>query len=1172
MNVHVPEITLDDKYVATQGQVYLTGIQALVRVPLDRARLDRAAGLKTGGFISGYRGSPLGGYDTELTRSKRFLAPYDIHFQPGVNEELGATAVWGSQKLRGHGEGSDYDGVFGIWYGKAPGVDRAGDALKQANASGTDRNGGVLALAGDDHLAKSSVLPGQSEYFFAHAEMPVLNPSDIQDVLDFGLHGLEMSRFAGLWSALICVADTMDASATVSVDDARLNFLRPPVGDPRKDFSINRDLLLGNRLETERLLRDLRLPAAQAYARANSLDRVSFGNARRVRLALVATGKAYRDLMQALDLLGIDQERARMLGLAVYKVGLAWPLDPEGISEFARGAERLLVVEHKRAFLEPQIKEAFYHMPAESRPEIWGKKRPNGAPYLSDVLELSIAEIVQGVLDWLPEEAVTDDMRGVAERMNKQVMWAQGHAERAARIPYFCSGCPHSTSTKVPDGARSMPGIGCHAMTELAGRSTDGQIQMGGEGVLWVGQQPFSNDKHVFANLGDGTYFHSGILAIRQAVSAKVPITYKILFNDAVAMTGGQPVDGQLTVPQITRQLEAEGVQRIEVLSETPDLYGGWSDLAPGTRVSHRDELMNVQKDLQTFGGVSVIVYDQTCATEKRRRRKRGLMADPDKRLFINDRVCEGCGDCSVQSNCLSIEPLATAFGEKRQINQSSCNKDFSCVKGFCPSFVEIEGAALRKADRAEVDIDALVAKLSEPELPSLERTRNMLVAGIGGMGVTTLSAVLAMAAHIDGNHASTLDMTGLAQKGGPVTSHVRFAAGDRSIEGPRVPTASLDVLLASDMVVATNAEQLALVNRDTTSTFANTRVAPTAEFVLKQTLSFNEQRMDVALRDGSKAYLAMDAAGIAEKLLGDAIYANMILIGMAYQSGSLPVSGDAVEAALKLNGTAVNSNIQAFRAGRVLAADPNAILTHLPGKEAANSAVAKTLEEKISDFEAELVIYQDANYAKSYRDLIERVRKADLEHGPGTQRLTETAAQMLYKVMAYKDEYEVARLYSDPEFKAKLMARFADPKKLKVHLAPPLIAHNKDPKTGRPEKIAFGPWVFTAFRLLAGLKGMRGSWFDPFGKTTERKAERALIASYRSDLEEILRRIETGSYGLLVEIARVPDMVRGFGPVKEANLEKAMEKRAALLQQLESGGDRSGDDQPEKAYLQAAE
>jgi len=1172
MNVHVPHdirqgITLEDKYVATSGQVYLTGIQALVRLTLDRVRLDRANGLKTGGFVSGYRGSPLGGYDTELMRAKCHLSSHDVVFKPGINEELGASAVMGSQKARLHGQGSDYDGVFGIWYGKAPGVDRAGDALKQGCASGTDRHGGVLALAGDDHLAKSSILPAQSEFFFQHAETPILNPSDIQDVLDYGLHGLEMSRFSSLWTAIICLADTMDASATINVNDDRLQFLRPSEQDPREDYRQNRDLFLGNRLETERLIRELRLPAAQAYVRANGLDRVAFGADRRVKLGLVATGKAYRDLRQALDLIGFTEERARKFGLAIYKVAMPWPLEPEGITRFASGVEKMLIVEHKRAFLETQIKEISYHWNAEKRPQIWGKTQPNGAPFLSDVLELSVAEIIEALLKWLPEEAITPDMREVSERMNRQVMWAQGHAERAARIPYFCSGCPHSTSTVVPEGSRALPGIGCHAMAEVAGRVTDGQIAMGGEGVIWMGQSAFSNDKHVFANLGDGTYFHSGILAIRQSLASKENITYKILYNDAVAMTGGQDVEGTLTVPQITRQLSAEGVKKVVLLSETPDVYGSWSNLAPGTDIHHRDHLMDVQKELQKTEGVTAIVYDQTCAAEKRRRRKRGLFPDPDKRMFINDRVCEGCGDCSVQSNCLSVEPLQTPFGEKRQINQSSCNKDFTCVKGFCPSFVEIEGAALKKPEKAEVDIDALVASIDEPELPSLERTHNMLVAGIGGMGVTTISAVLAMAAHIDGKQASTLDMTGLAQKGGPVTSHVRFAAADRSIEGPRVPTASLDLLLASDMVVATNAEQLAMANRKATTTVANTRVAPTAEFVLKQTLSFDEIRMDRALNDGSATYLAMDAAGIAEKLLGDAIFANMLLVGMAYQSGSIPVSAKAIESALELNGAAVKPNIQAFRAGRVLAADPNLILDKLPREE---KQPELSLDEKIEQFAKELTAYQDTAYAGVYRDLIGMVQKADREHGPGTERLTSTVADMLYKVMAYKDEYEVARLYSDPAFKKKVAARFADPKKLKVHLAPPLLAQQIDARTGRPKKIAFGPWIFTAFGLMTKFKHLRGSWLDPFGKTAERKAERALIEQYKADLKRIVKDITPSNYGLVVELARVPDQIRGFGPVKEANMEKAAAKRSQLLEQLEKNGndDRDGSG----SFMEAAE
>ncbi len=1169
MNVHVPSVTLEDKYIATRGQVYLTGIQALVRLALDRARFDRMAGLKTGGFISGYRGSPLAGYDTELARAQRHLDPNHIVFQPGVNEELGATAVFGSQKLNVGDRKSDYDGVFGIWYGKAPGVDRAGDALKQGNAAGTDRYGGVLALAGDDHLAKSSVLPAQSEFFFEHAEMPILNPADIQEVLDYGLHGFEMSRFSALWTAFICIADTMDASATINVSDDRLTFIRPEEGDPRIDYRQNRDLLLGNRLETERLLRELRLPAAQAYVRANRLDRTAFGAQKRVKLGLVATGKAYRDLRQALDLMGLSEARARELGLAVYKVAMPWPLEPEGLSEFARGAERLLVVEHKRPFLERQIKEISYHWPAGARPEIWGKRRPNGAPFLSEVLELSVAEIIQALTAWLPEEAVTPQMHDVTNRMTKQVMWAQGHAERAVRTPYFCSGCPHSTSTVAPEGARVMPGIGCHAMTEVAGRSTDGQLAMGSEGILWVGQQAFSRDKHVFANLGDGTYFHSGILAIRQAIAAKASITYKILYNDAVAMTGGQPHDGPLTVPQITQQLAAEGVGRIAVVSENPETYGGWSGLADATKVHHRDNLLDVQKDFQTFKGVSAIVYDQTCAAEKRRRRKRGLMADPDKRLFINDRVCEGCGDCSVQSNCLSVEPLHTPYGEKRQINQSSCNKDFSCVKGFCPSFVEIEGAALKKAEKADVDIDAIAAQLDQPELASLERTVNLLVAGIGGMGVTTISAILAMAAHLDGKHASTLDMTGLAQKGGPVTSHVRFAAADKTIEGPKVPTASMDVLLASDMVVATNAEQLALANRNGTQTFANSRVAPTAEFVMRQTLSFDDRRMDNALREASKVYLGMDVAGIAEKLLGDAIYANMMLVGMAWQSGVLPISAEAVENALRLNRAAVEMNIQAFRAGRILAAKPEQILEHLPRE---NKVEVLPLDEQIKAYADELTAYQDKAYANTFLTTIAGVKAADEAHGPGTMRLTAMAADMLYKVMAYKDEYEVARLYSDPEFKKKVADRFENPRKLKVHLAPPLIAHQIDARTGRPEKMAFGPWIFSAFKLLASFKGARGKWYDPFGRTAERRAERALVQQYAEDLRNIASKAETASYGLLVELARVPDLVRGFGPVKESNLEKAAEKRGVLLDQLDRNSGGTDGKKPEKQFLEAAE
>ncbi|MTI19322.1 indolepyruvate ferredoxin oxidoreductase family protein [Rhodobacteraceae bacterium RKSG542] len=1150
MNQMFRPVSLDDKYLAESGRVYISGIQALVRLALDRARLDKAAGLHTGGFVSGYRGSPIAGYDSELARNKRILDPLDIHFQPGVNEELGATAVWGTQKVRQHGQGSGFDGVFGIWYGKAPGVDRAADVLKQANASGTDPNGGVVALAGDDHLAKSSVLPAQSEFFFQHAEMPVLNPSDIQEVLDFGLHGFELSRYSGLWSSLICLADTMDASAVISVDPDRLSFVRPEDKDPRKNAELNRVLLLGNRLETERLLRDIRLPAVQVYARANGLDKIAFG-ATQPRIGMAATGKAYRDLCQAMRLLGITEEKAKSIGLGVYKIGLSYPIDPVGLHAFARGLEKMLVVEHKRAFIEPQIKEVAYSWVEGQRPAIYGKKTPSGEPFLSDVLELTVYEIIQGLLAFLPADFITDEMRAVSQKMMRQQMWAQGHGESASRVPYFCSGCPHSTSTVVPEGSRAMPGIGCHALSEVAGRTTDGQVAMGGEGTLWVGQAPFAKDKHVFANMGDGTYFHSGILSIRQAVAANVPITFKILYNDAVAMTGGQPIDGNLAVDQILAQLQAEGVGKIVLLSETPELYEGRRDLPLSMPVQHRDALMDVQKDLQKFVGVSVIVYDQTCASEKRRRRKRGLYPDPDKRLFINDRVCEGCGDCSVQSNCLSVEPLQTPFGEKRIINQSSCNKDFSCVKGFCPSFVYVEGSKLRKAKTVDFDLDTLVKGLPAVTLASLDETVNLLVAGVGGMGVTTIAAVLAMAGHVDGLKASTLDMTGLAQKGGPVTSHVRFADGSKQINGPRVPVAQLDVLLASDMLVGAKAEQLSLVHKSRTRSFINTKMAPTAEFVMRQTQSANDAGIVNSLKSGSLELCNHNLAEIAEKLFGDSIFTNMMLVGLAYQSGSLPMSAEAIEQAIALNGAAVEANQRAFKAGRVLYANPQAVFDAMPRKDAVG---AMNIDQKIDFFAKELTAYQDKAYASRYVEAVNALRRSEESHGGGGHDLTETAAEMLYKVMAYKDEYEVARLYSDPAFRQKLEAQFENPSRLTVMLAPPLMSRGLDQKTGRPKKIAFGPWVFTAFKVMAAMKGLRGSAFDIFGKTEERRMERDLREQYFADIAKAASMVGSADTALLKAFLKVPDHVRGYGPVKLKFAKEAEATREGLLEKLSRG------------------
>ncbi|MEM7696557.1 MAG: indolepyruvate ferredoxin oxidoreductase family protein, partial [Pseudomonadota bacterium] len=1099
----------------------------------------------------GYRGSPLGGVDQEMARNKNRLDPRDIHFLPAVNEELGATAVWGTQKVGLHGKGSDYDGVFGLWYGKAPGVDRAGDALKQANASGTHPKGGVLALCGDDLLAKSSIIAAQSEFALQHFEMPFFNPADLQDVLDYGLHGLNMSRFSGNWVGLICVADTMDASGLVSVDPARLAFTRPGPS-PHRDHDINRPLHLRTRLATERLLREIRLPAAQAYVRANGLDHLAFGN-ERARIGFVATGKAYRDLRQAFDLLGIDDARAEALGIAIYKVAMPWPLEREGLSRFARGKDAVVVVEHKRAFLEPQIKDILYALPDGERPKVFGKRDPAGAPFLHDLLELKPQDIIAAVLATVPGAADDAHMAAVANAMTERAAWAAGHAEGAQRTAYFCSGCPHSTSTKVPEGARALPGIGCHAMSEINGNTTDGQIAMGGEGVPWAGQQRFSRDAHVFVNMGDGTYYHSGILAIRQAVAAKLNITYKILFNDAVAMTGGQAHDGPLSVGDIVRQLDAEGVGRITVLSEDPDRLRG---TVGRHALHHRDDLGPLQEELAATQGVTAIVYDQTCAAEKRRRRKRGAAPDPDRRLIINPRVCEDCGDCSVQSNCIAVEPLATDFGQKRTINQSSCNKDFSCVKGFCPSFAFVEGAALKTADTVAFDSAAALEGLPAPARPTLTGTHNVLITGIGGFGVTTVGAVLAMAGHIDGITASTLDMTGLAQKNGPVTSHVRFAPADTAIEGPRIPVGALDTLIASDMLVACNTDSLSLLSPQRSAAIVNTKVQPTAEFVMKRTLSFDEMRMRATLDEGSRQLLPVDAAHVAERLFGDMIFMNMLLVGAAYQAGGLPLTAGAIEEAIRLNGAAVDKNIDAFRAGRVLAAAPEKIADAVGERPAAKDM---PLDARIAFLADELTAYQNGAYAERFRASIAALKAADGAMGDGAFRLTRLGAEALYKAMAYKDEYEVARLYAAPDFQKTLRATFADPKAVRLMLAPPLLSRT-DPATGRPKKRAFGPFVFPLLRGLAKLKGLRGTPLDPFGKTEERRDERALIAMVEGDLQAAAQHLGSAPYGLVCELARVTLAVKGFGPVKRTNRELALKKRDVILQQLDRALRKTGE------------
>ncbi|MBL4784067.1 MAG: indolepyruvate ferredoxin oxidoreductase family protein [Cohaesibacteraceae bacterium] len=1146
MNAPVKLPGLSDKYSLENGSVYMTGIQALVRMPLDRIRLDRIQGLKTGGFISGYRGSPLGGYDQQLTHAKSLLDAHHIHFIPGVNEELGATSVWGTQKTGLHGQGSDFDGVFGIWYGKGPGVDRTGDVFKHANWSGTAKYGGALAVAGDDLLAKSSTMPNHSEYAFVDAEIPILNPADIQEVLDYGLHGLEMSRYSGLWTALIALADTMDASSIVNITMDRMVFERPrDIQDPRLTKELNRPFLLGNRFENEHLLREIRLPAAKAYVRANGLDGVRYG-ADCPRYGMIATGKAYRDLRQALSLLGIDDQRAKSLQTGIYKVAMPWPLEPVGIGSFAKSTERLMIVEHKRPLIETQIKDLFYHWQHGERPSVWGKTTPGGSPFLPVLGELGPNELVPALMRFIPGIAESEEYKAVAERLKAQLDWAKRNAVSARRTPYFCSGCPHSRSTIVPEGSRSMPGIGCHAMTEVAGRTSDGLVAMGGEGVHWVGQHKFSKDKHTFVNLGDGTYYHSGILAIRQSVAANVPITYKILFNDAVAMTGGQPHDGPLSVPMIVRQLEAEGVKHIVVLTEDASRYAN-GEIPKSVPVENRDKLLTVQKQLARVNGVTALVYDQTCAAEKRRRRKRGLMKDPDTRLFINDAVCEGCGDCSVQSNCMSVEPLKTNMGTKRTINQSSCNKDYSCVSGFCPSFVWIEGAALKKQGLKSLDLASIKDGLSMPELPDLDTTYNLHITGVGGSGITTMAAILAMAAHLDGVTASTLDMTGLAQKGGPVTSHVRFAQRGASIEGPRIPVAHLDALICGDLLVSGGSETLSLLRNNHTRAVANAYVTPTAEFVLSQKQSFNPAEFLKILSEVTQSLVTEDVSHIAEKLLGDAIFGNLMLVGMAFQTGLIPISLSSLELAVSMNGVAVNRNILSLNIGRCLIANRDRIAAMLPVTRPEIEVMKP--QERVQYLHGKLVDYQNEQYGDRYRSLVRKIGLLDKEHGDGSRQLTTIVTEQLYRVMAYKDEYEVARLYASNEFGEKLNSQFEKPGKISIFLAPPLISRI-DPETGRPKKRKFGPWIFKAFGILARMKGIRGTRFDLFGYTQERRAERALRDQYVNDLGYIAEQLPQGSYVRLLELANVPGMIKGFGPVKEANMQKADIRRSELLSQ----------------------
>ncbi len=1144
-------VTLDDKYTQESGRIFLTGIQALVRLPMVQRQRDAAAGLNTGCFISGYRGSPLGGYDQQLWRAKKFLANNHIHFTPGLNEDLAATSVWGSQQTTLFGD-SNYDGVFGIWYGKGPGVDRCGDVFKHANNAGTSPHGGVLAIAGDDHVAKSSTLPHQSEYAFMDASIPVLNPAGVQETLDYGLYGFAMSRFSSLWVGFKTTAEIMDSSASITVDPHRVDIRLPEFEMPADGLSIRWP---DEWLDQEHRLHQYKLYAALAFARQNRLDQVVLDSPK-ARFGIVTTGKSYLDVRQALEDLGIDDALAAEIGLRIYKVGMPWPLEPSGIREFANGLEEILVVEEKRALIENQLKEQLYNDPPANRPRVVGKFDENRDWVLPSSNELTPARIARVIAQRIGRFFTSREIEDRLAFLEQKEKALETPSSDYLRTPYFCSGCPHNTSTKVPEGSRATAGIGCHFMSVWMDRNTETFTQMGAEGTPWIGQAPFTDTKHVFTNLGDGTYTHSGLLAVRAAVASGVNITYKILFNDAVAMTGGQPADGAFTVPQIAAQVAAEGISGLRIVTDEPDKYPIGTPWPTGATVHDRDELDTIQRELREVEGTTVIIYDQVCAAEKRRRRKRGLMVDPPKRIFINEQVCEGCGDCGMASNCASVQPIETEFGRKRIIDQSSCNKDYSCVKGFCPSFVNVIGGSIRKnraAAEAEKTPD-LFPVLPDPKVPEIEESYGVLITGIGGTGVVTIGALMGMAAHIEGKGVTVLDMTGLAQKGGSVVSHVRLANKPEDIHAVRIAAGAADLMLACDMVTASGYENMAKVSAGRTVAVVNTHEQMNGHFAHTPDMTFPAHKIRETLRSaaGDNSSHFVDATRIATQLLGDSIASNLFMLGYAWQLGLVPLSHESIEKAVELNAVAVGFNKQAFLWGRRAAHDPDSVAKLAEPKKAAppHREIATTLAEVVAKRIAYLTDYQDKAYAGRYEALVRKVEAAEANLTPGLSGLTETVARYAFKLMAYKDEYEVARLYTDGTFLEQLSAQFEGNYKLEFNLAPPLLAR-PDPDTGKVKKMVFGAWMLPAFRVLAKLKGLRGTAWDIFGKTEERQMERRLIEEYVSVVDEIVERLTPESHAVAVDLAGLPEQIRGFGHVKLRHLEAVKSREAQLLEAL---------------------
>ena len=1161
--VPLKDVSLDDKYTATTGKIFLSGIQALVRLPMMQKLRDERDGLNTAGFVSGYRGSPLGGLDENLWKAKGHLEAKSIRFVPGVNEDLAATAVWGTQTVDLIGP-AKHDGVFAMWYAKGPGVDRCGDVFKHMNHAGTAKHGGVLLVAGDDHGAYSSTLPHQSDHIFAACMIPVLYPCNVQEYLDLGVHGWAMSRFSGLAVAFKALADTVESSASVDADPFRVDVKLP------RDFAVPEGGLntklssipLGQQARNqEALMQDYKIYAALAYARENKLNRTTIDSPD-AKLGIIASGKSYVDVLEALEELGIDEAMAAQVGLRLFKVAMIWPLEPEGVREFAQGLDEILVVEEKRQVVEYQLKEQLYNWRDDVRPRVIGKfddkgewVAPRGEWLLPPKADFSVAQVARVIAGRITRLNLDDRTRDLIKARLAFLEAKDAVLMKAVTTPFrpafYCSGCPHNTSTKVPEGSFALAGIGCHVMaTSIYPEMNKLTTHMGGEGAPWIGQAAFSTVPHVFQNLGDGTYFHSGYLAVRAAIAAKVNITYKILYNDAVAMTGGQPVDGTTSVPLIARQMAAEGVKRIALVTEDLSRYEDRSALPPEVTLYDRSKMDDVQRELREIPGVTVLIYDQTCAAEKRRRRKKGEFPDVAKRMVINEAVCEGCGDCGVQSNCVSILPKETEFGRKRTIDQSACNKDYSCAKGFCPSFATVEGGTLKKnkAGAGKKDADDGWGPLPAPALPSIATPYNILINGIGGTGVITVGALMGMAAHLEGKGASVLDMTGMSQKNGSVTSHVKIAETPERLRAQRIATGEADLVLGCDMLTAGAADAISKMRPGRTMVVVNLHEQPTGTFAQQRDWEFpaaQVRSLIVEAVGGASGADFLDATKLATALMGDSIAANLFMLGYAWQKGLVPLSEASLLRAIELNGVAVASNQRSFLWGRRAAVDLARVERQALPAQPVVLQMPQSLDSVIRKRVDFLTGYQDAAYAAQYETLVARVRERESALGLGN-KLSMAVAKSYAKLMAYKDEYEVARLYTDGRFVEQLQSQFDGTFSVKFNLAPPLFA--KKNAEGHLVKAEFGSWMWSAFKLLAKLKGLRGTALDVFGYTAERKMERALVAEYRDTIETLLPQLDAASYAVAVELAALPEQIRGFGHVKEKAVAEYRVRRQELL------------------------